>query len=83
MQGNLAGHKLNKNEMFLKRTQRSSDHVRSTVVVAIYTFGTSFSNHVMHFEGEEVLQFGKRPIDCPFGVDNDSHRLDCVNVFRP
>ncbi len=37
----------------------------------------------MHFEGEEVLQFGKRPIDCPFGVDNDSHRLDCVNVFRP
>jgi hypothetical protein len=37
----------------------------------------------MDLEGEEVLWFGKRPIDYPFGVDNDFHHFDCVNFFHP
>ncbi len=39
MQGNLAGHRLDKNELFLRRTQRSNDHVRLTIVVAIEVAG--------------------------------------------
>jgi hypothetical protein len=51
--------------------------------VANFTFGSSFTIRLSHFEGKEVFGSAKQPIDYPLGVDKDSHRLDSVNFFRP
>jgi hypothetical protein len=52
-------------------------------VVANYMFGSSFVYHTLHFEGEEVFEFAKRPANYSPSADNDSHRLDHVNFFCP
>jgi hypothetical protein len=54
-----------------------------TIVMANYTSKFSFSNHVPHFEQEEVLGFAKQPANCPLGVNNDFHHLDYVNFSHP
>jgi len=51
--------------------------------VANYTSRSSFTNCLPRLEGEKVFGFAKRPIDYPLGVDEDSHRLDRVNLFHP
>jgi hypothetical protein len=51
--------------------------------MANYRFGFSFFYRAPHLKGEEVFGFAKRPVDCPFGVDNDSHHLDHVNFSCP
>ncbi len=51
--------------------------------MANFTFGSSFTIRLSHFEGKEVFGSAKQPIDYPLGVDKDSHRLDSVNFFRP
>jgi hypothetical protein len=51
--------------------------------LANYMFGSSFTYHVSHLEGEEVFGSTKRPVDCPPGPNNDLHRLDHVNFSHP
>ncbi len=45
--------------------------------------GSSFSYYVLHLEKEEVFGSTKHPVDCPLGVENDSHCPNHVNFFRP
>jgi hypothetical protein len=49
------------------------------VVVANYTFRSSFFYRTLHLEGEEVFGFAKQPIDYPPSVDNDYHHFDHVD----
>jgi hypothetical protein len=72
-----------RNDFLLRKAQRFSDLPRLTVVVANYTFGFFFFYHPLHFEGEEVFGFAKKPTNFPFGVDNYFHCHDRVNFSRP
>jgi len=53
------------------------------IVVANYTSRFSFFYHTPHLEGEEVFGFAKWHVDYPLGANNDSHRPNHVNFFRP
>jgi hypothetical protein len=53
------------------------------VVVANYTFESSFTNCLLHLEEEKVFGSTKRFTNCLPSVNNDSHRLDRVNFFHP
>jgi hypothetical protein len=57
--------------------------VKLAVVVANFTFGSSFTNCLPHLEGEEVFGFTKKPIDYPLGINKDSHLPNFVNFFHP
>jgi hypothetical protein len=63
--------------------RRSSDHVGLATAMANYMFESSFKNHPLHLEGEEVFGYDKQIIDCPLSVDNESHCLNYVNFFHP
>jgi hypothetical protein len=81
--GGPSGHGPNRNEFLLRRTQQSSDPIRLVIVVANYTFGSSFFYCALHLKGEEVSGSTKWHVDCPFNANNDFHHLDYVNFFRP
>ncbi len=83
MQGGPIGHGLNKNEFKLKMAQGSNDPTKLTTIVANFTFGSTFANCLLHLEREKVFGFAKQLVDCFLGIDQDSHRLDCVNFFHP
>jgi hypothetical protein len=53
------------------------------VVVANYTYGSSFTNCPLHHEGEKAFRSTKRAIDCPLGTNKYSHRHDHVNFSHP
>ncbi len=53
-----------------------SDRAKVAIVVANYTFGSSFTNRLLYIEGEEVFGSIKGPADCPPSTDENSHRLD-------
>jgi hypothetical protein len=55
LQGGPSGHGHDRNEFLLKRAQWLIDLARLTVVVANYTFGSSFSYCILHLEGEELF----------------------------
>ncbi len=57
--------------------------LQQTIVVVDYTFELSFSNHALHFEGEEVFKSTKQTTNYPLGADNDSHWLDQVSFSHP
>jgi hypothetical protein len=78
-----ANHGLDRNELLLRKAQRFSDLARLAIIIANYTSKSYFSHHILHLKGEDVFRFVKRPTNCPLGVDNDFHHLDCVNCFHP
>jgi hypothetical protein len=51
--------------------------------MANYTSISSFLYRTLHLEREEVFRFAKQPVNCPLGEDNDFHRPNRVNFFRP
>jgi hypothetical protein len=55
LQGGPFGHGPDTNELLLRRTQGSSDPTKLITVVANYTYELSFTNHLPHLKGEEVL----------------------------
>jgi hypothetical protein len=83
LQGGRTGHEPNKTELLLRRAQGSSDLAKIVVIVANYTFGSSFTNRLSHLKRKKMFRFAKRPIDCPPSIDEDSHHLDHVNFFLP
>jgi hypothetical protein len=83
LQGGPSCHGPNRNEFLFKKAQHFSDFVRLVAIVANYTFGSSLFYHTPHLEGEEVFGFAKQHADCLLGVENDFHRLDCVNFSHP
>ncbi len=83
LQGGLTSHGPDKNELLLRRTQGSSDHAKLVVIVANYTSRSSFKNHLLHLEGEEVFRFAKWHVDYPPSVNKDSHHPNRVNLSCP
>ncbi len=83
LQGGLPGHGPDKNELLLRRTQGLSDHAKLVVIVANYTSRSSFTNHLLHLQGEEVFRFAKWHVDCPLSAIKDSHHPYCVNLSSP
>jgi hypothetical protein len=51
--------------------------------MANYTSICSFLYRALHLKGEEVFRFVKQLVNCPLGEDNDFHRPNRVNFFRP
>ncbi len=60
-----------------------NDSAIFVTIVANYMYGSSFTNCLLHFEGENVFGSFKRLTYCPPSTDNDSHCLGCENSFRP
>jgi hypothetical protein len=83
MQGGLAGHGLDKNELLLRKAQGLSDLAKLVAVMANFTTRSSFTNHLPHFEGEKVFGFAKRPVDCPPSINKHSHHPNHVNFYHP
>jgi hypothetical protein len=84
LQGGPFGHGPNGNELLLRRLPDGQVILLDLLqAMANYTFGLSFINHLPHLKGEEVFGSYKRPVNCPLGANNDSHRPDHVNFFRP
>jgi hypothetical protein len=81
--GGPSSHGLDRNEFLLKRAQQSNDPIRLVIIVANYTFGSSFFSRALHLKGEEVFGSTKWHVDCPFYANNDLHRLNRVNFFHP
>jgi hypothetical protein len=54
-----------RNELLLKKARGSNDLAKLVVVMANYTFRSSFTNRLPHLEGEKVYESTKRPIDYP------------------
>jgi hypothetical protein len=79
----LVGHEPDRNELLLKRAQRSNDLTRLIVIMANDTSKSSFFNSVSHLEKEEVFGFAKWPTNCPPSVDNDFHCPHHVNLSSP
>ncbi len=83
MQGGPPCHGLKRNELLLKKACGSNDSTRLAIIVANYTSESSFINHLLHLEIEEVFGSIKRPTTCPISANNDSHHLDLVNFSCP
>jgi hypothetical protein len=83
LQGGPPSHGPDRNDLLLRRGQGSSDLARLTIALANYMFGSSFTNHLPHFKGEKIFGYAKQLVDCPLGVDNDSHHRDHVNLSCP
>ncbi len=84
MQGGPSGHGPDRNELLLKRVRRSNDFIKVVIpTMANYTSGSSFTIPLPHLKGKEVLGSSKQFANCLFGIDNDSHHLDCVNFSCP
>ncbi len=81
MQGGPTGHAPNKNELMLKRAQGLNDPAKLATIVANFTFRSSFTNHLLHFEGEEVFGSTKPDVNYPPSVNEDSHHLKHVNFL--
>jgi hypothetical protein len=60
-----------------------NDHAKLAIVMANYTSRLSFTNCLLHLEGEKVFGSFKQHADYPPGVDNDSHHPNHVNFSRP
>ncbi len=83
MQGGPPSHGLDRNELLLRRAQRSSDLARLVVAMANYRSKSSFTNHLPHLKGEEVFGSTKQLAICPFNANNDSHLPNLVNFLHP
>jgi len=83
MQGGLAGHGLDKNELLLRKAQGLSDLAKLVAVLANFTTRSSFTNHLPHFEGEKVFGFAKQPVDCPPSRNKHSYHPNHVNFYHP
>ncbi len=83
LQGGQPSHGLDRNELLLRRAQRSNDLVTLVATMANYISKSSFTNHLPHLKGEEVFGSTKQLAICPLSADNDSHRPNHVNFFRP
>jgi hypothetical protein len=83
LQGGPPIHGLDRNELLLKKAQRSSDHARFVAALANYRSKSSFTNHLPHLKGEEVIGSTKQLAICPLGADNVSHYPNHVNFFHP
>jgi len=60
------------------------NHARLVIVVTNYKFGSSFTNCLLHLEGEEVFGSAKQPANsCPLGTNIDSHHPNRANFFHP
>jgi hypothetical protein len=82
LQGGPTSHAPNTNELLLKRAQGSNDPTKLVTVVANFTSKSSFTNHLLHLEGEEVLGSIKQPTNYPPSADEYSHHLDHANFSR-
>jgi hypothetical protein len=83
LQGSPPSHGFDRNELLLRRAQRSSGLARLVVAMANYKSKSSFTNHLPHLKGEEVFGSTKQLAICPFSVDNDSHHPNNVNFYHP
>jgi hypothetical protein len=81
LQSGPIGHEFDKNEPLLKRAQGSSVLAKLVAAVANYISRSSFTNCLIHLEGEEVLGVAKRFVDCPPSVDKIP--IIYVNFFCP
>jgi hypothetical protein len=72
LQGGPSSHGRDRNELLLKRARGPNDLARLTATMANYTSGSSFTNFLLHLEGEKVFGSSKRPVDYPLSVNNDS-----------
>ncbi len=78
MQGGPFGKGLDTNELLLKRAHVLRD-VSKLAIVVNYVSRSSFTTRTFHLEGEEVFVFTKCNVDFSLGVNDESHRLDCMN----
>jgi hypothetical protein len=83
LQGDPNGQGPNKTELLLKKAQGSSDLAKLTADVANYTFGSSFTNCLLHLKEKEVFGFVMQLINCPLGANKNSHHPNCVSFFCP
>ncbi len=51
--------------------------------MANYTFGSSSTNCLPRLKGEEVFGSSQQLVDCPLGINNDSHCPNHVNFSHP
>lgn len=49
------------------------------ILVAIFTWGSSYTPRILHLEGEEVFGSIKHKQNLPVGLKGDLHKHDCVN----
>jgi hypothetical protein len=68
--------------LLLRRAQGLNDLAKLEAIVENFTFGSSFTNFLLHLEGE-VFGFAKWPIDFPSNADKDFHCHDSVNFTYP
>jgi hypothetical protein len=67
LQGGPSGHGLDRNELSW-RAQRLNDHAKLAIVVANCMSGSSFTNCLLHLEGDKVFGSSKRFVDCPLSL---------------
>ncbi len=61
----------------------SKDPTKLVVVVTNYVFKSSFMTQNLHLKGEEVFGLAKHNVDYSPGANDDSHKLNHVNLFCP
>jgi hypothetical protein len=83
LQGGPAGHGFDRNELLLRKVCGPNDPTRFMVALVNYMSKSSFTNCLLHLEGEKVFGFTKRLVDCPLNENNDSHRPNCVDFSHP
>jgi hypothetical protein len=59
LQGGPPGHGLDRNELLFRRAQGLNDLAKLAIVMANYMSRSSFTNHLLHLEEEEVFGFAK------------------------
>ncbi len=79
MQGGPSGKGFDTNELLLKRAHVLRDVSKLAIVVVNYVSRSSFMTRTLHLEGEEVFVSTKCNVDFSLGVNDELHRLDCMN----
>ncbi len=79
LHGGCSRTKPNRDELQLCRASQFGDPLQLAIVVAIFSWGSSYTPRILHLEGEEVFGSIKHKQNLPVGLKGDLHKHDCVN----
>ncbi len=83
LRGGPFGHGLDSNEFLLKRAHVLGDLTKLMASIANYAFESLSTTQILHPWNEEVCGLAKCGFDYSLGINDDSHRLDCINISLP
>jgi hypothetical protein len=71
-----------KDKLKLRQVSQFGDLSKLAYAIIKYTSVPSFTNKILHLEGQEVFGPTKQRVDITLGLDGDSHKHDCVNFSQ-